>query len=301
LVKYKGRWVTAEEKTKREDADKVTAAQGSWLRRIRMLRTALINGTGDRRREAEAQLMAIRDPDAVVPLVRVFGQDEAPRRILLALILSTIGGREATAALVQRVLDEPDSEVRSVTFDHLKQRGDAGVTSRFLRALGREEVPVINRAAWALGNLNAVEAVPQLVTVLVTSEDRIVVPPLGGGSMAAPNAPVAPPGVVPRAYGNFGAVISTPPMVSNGAVAAGMGVVPYYAAPSFVPGGNYAGPGRPIQDAHVETFTYRNVEVLGALQKLTNQDFGYDVQAWRRWVTRSFNPHPRPSRRVPQP
>ena len=80
--------------------------------------------------------MAIRDPDAVVPLVRVFGQDEAPRRILLALVLSTIGGPEATSALVQRVLDEPDSEVRSITFEHLKQRGDAGVAGRFVRALG---------------------------------------------------------------------------------------------------------------------------------------------------------------------
>jgi hypothetical protein len=301
LVKYKGRWVTAEEKTKREDADKVSAAQGSWLRRIRMLRTALINGTADRRREAEAQLMAIRDADAVVPLVRVFGQDEAPRRILLALVLSAIGGREATAALVQRVLDEPDSEVRSITFDHLKQRGDAGVANRFIRALGRQDVPVINRAAWALGNLNVVESVPQLVAVLVTSEERIVVPPLGGGGSIPPLSTPVGGGVVPRAYGNFGAVVSTPYAASNGAVAAGMGVVPYYAAPGLVPGGNYAGPSRPAQDAHVETFTYRNTEVLAALQKLTGQDFGYNVEAWRRWVTRSFNPHPQPSRRVPQP
>jgi hypothetical protein len=300
LVKYKGRWVTAEQKSKREDADKLTAAQGSWLRRIRMLRHALMNGAEDRRREAEAQLMAIRDPDAVGPLVRVFGQDEAPRRVLLALVLSAIGGREATAALVERVLDEPDSEVRSITFEHLKQRGDAGAASRLIRALGRQDVPVINRAAWALGNLDVKESVPQLVAVLVTSEDRIVVPPLGGGSIPTPNVPVTP-GLVPRAYNNFGVVVSTPPAVSNGAIAAGMGVIPYYAAPGLVPGGNYAGPSRPIQDAHVETFTYRNVEVLGALQKLTGQDFGYDVDTWRRWVARSFNPHPHPSRRVPQP
>src|SRR5262249_12082533 len=116
LVKYKGRWITAEQKRKREDADKLNAAQGSWLRRIRILRQALINGSSDRRREAEAQLMAIRDPDAVVPLLRVLGQDEAPRRILLSLVLSTIAGPEATAALVQRILDESDSEVRAITF-----------------------------------------------------------------------------------------------------------------------------------------------------------------------------------------
>jgi hypothetical protein len=301
LVKYKGRWVTPEEKTKLEDGDKLSAAQGSWLRRIRLLRQALMSGSSDRRREAESQLMAIRDSDAVRPLVRVFGQDEAPRRILLALVLSAIAGPESTAALVQRILDEPDSEVRTVTFDHLKQRNDAGVSRRFIRALGSEDVKVINRAAWALGNLNALESVPHLVPMLITYEDRIVVPPLDGGSLPTPNMPAAP-GVVPRAYSNYGVVVTTPPAVSNGVIASGMGVIPWYGVPpGLVPGGNYAGPSKPPQDAHVETFTYQNVEVLGALQKLTGEDFGYDIEAWRRWVTRSFNPHPHPSRRVPQP
>jgi HEAT repeats len=301
LVKYKGRWVTAEEKSKREDADKLSAAQGSWLRRIRLLRQALINGNPDRRREAESQLMAIRDPDAVVPLLRVFGQDDAPRRILLSLVLSTIAGPEATAGLVQRVLDESDSEVRAITFDHLRQRDDPRTAGRFVRALGNEDVTVINRAAWALGNLSAVDSVPRLVSVLVTTEDRIVVPPLDGGSISGPSIPVAP-GLVPRAYNNFGVVATTPPVVSNGAVAMGLGVVPWYAAPpGYIPGGMAALPSKPPQDAHVETFTYRNVEVLNALQRLTGQDFGYDVDAWRRWITRSFNPHPNPTRRVPQP
>ena len=80
LVKYKGRWVTAEEKTKRENVEQTTASQVSWLRRIKLLRQAILNGSNDRRREAEAQLMAIRDADAVVPLVRVFGEDEPARR-----------------------------------------------------------------------------------------------------------------------------------------------------------------------------------------------------------------------------
>ncbi len=46
LVKYKGRWVTAEEKTKREDAEKISASQGSWLRRIRMLAASDRQRTG---------------------------------------------------------------------------------------------------------------------------------------------------------------------------------------------------------------------------------------------------------------
>ncbi len=261
LVKYKGRWVTEEEKTKREASDRMSTAQGSWLRRIRMLRNAIVNGPPDRRREAESQLMAIRDADAVVPLVKVFGQDEAPRRILLALVLSTIGGNEATSALIQRVLDEPDAEVRSITFEHLKQRGDAGVANRFIRALAREDIKVVNRAAWALGNLEAVDSVPQLVAVLVTYEDRIVVPPLDGLA-SAPSVPTSP-GIIPRAFNNYGLVYTTPPAVSNGAIAMGLGGVPYGSLPPGSLPGNYVAQSKPPADAHVETFTYRNVEVLG--------------------------------------
>ena len=51
----------------------------------------------------------------------------------------------------------------------------------------------------------------------------------------------------------------------------------------------------------VVTFTFRNVEVLAALEKMTGQDFGYDIDSWRHWVSREFNPAPKPARRVPQP
>jgi hypothetical protein len=185
LVKYKGRWITSEEKTKREEAAQITASQSSWLRRIKLLRQALINGPADRRREAESQLMAIRDGDAVVPLVRVFGQDERPRRILLALVLSANGSKEATRALVNRVLSEPDTEVRQVTFDHLKQRDEPGVPAQLARALASEDVQVINRAAWALANLGAVEAVPRLVPALITVQQRIVLVPVSGVNLPA--------------------------------------------------------------------------------------------------------------------
>ncbi len=303
LVKYKGRWVTAEEKTKRENVEQTTAAQVSWLRRIKLLRQAILNGTNDRRREAEAQLMAIRDTDAVAPLVRVFGEDDPPRRILLALVLSSIGSTEATKALIRRVLDEPDSEVRSVTLDHLKQRDEAGVPAQFARALASENVIVINRAAWALRNLEAVEAVPRLVSVLVTREDQIVmVPP--GEQLNGPPLEMSAGGLIPRAANNSGAIFSTPPQVSNGAIAYGLVSVPYYAmgSPSF--GGSPMNIGAPLKggpEPKVVTFTYRNVEVLSALQRLTGQDFGYDVDSWRRWIARSFNPNPKPARRVPQP
>src|SRR5262249_1968435 len=145
-------------------------------------------------------------------------------------------GPEATAALVQRILDESDSEVRSITFEHLRQRDDSKTMAHLVKALRNEDVKVVNRAAWALGNLNAVDSVPHLVAVLITYEDRIVTPPLEGGGIPGPTMPVAP-GLVPRAYNNFGVVATTPPQVGPGVVAMGLGTVPWFAMqPGTIPG-----------------------------------------------------------------
>ena len=98
LVKYKGRWVTAEEKTQAGGCREARARAGIVAAADPHPATGdRSTGRADRRREAESQLMAIRDPDAVVPLVRVFGQDEPRVASSLALVLSTIGGPEATA------------------------------------------------------------------------------------------------------------------------------------------------------------------------------------------------------------
>ncbi len=248
--------------------------------------------------------MSIRDADAVVPLVRVFAQDERPRRILLALVLSAIGTPEATRALVGRVLAESDSEVRQVTFEHLKQRDERGVPAQFARALASEDIQVINRAAWALGNLEAVETVPRLVSALITVQQQIIMVPVPGVNL--PPDPLAPMGPAPalKALNSSGIVVQTPPAVGPGVVAYGMSAIPWYqlSSPGVAASLGLTPGSRPsLPEPKVATFTYRNVEVLSALQKLTGQDFGYDVTSWKRWVARSFNPNPKPSRLVPQP
>jgi len=295
LVKYKGRWVSAEEKAKRDVEDQALAEQAAWVRRIKILRQAIVNGPTDRRREAEAQLMAIREAEAVVPLLRVLGNDEPAQRILLAQVLSAIPAREATAALVKQVLAEPLSSVRAIVYDKLKDRDDPTAVPRLVKALSSSDIMVINRAAWTLGNLGAVEAVPKLIPVLVTTEDQIVMVQPGGGNTGA----VGGPGSVPLRMNNSNVALLTPPAVSQGAVAYGSMSAPYYALP---PGaGLDAGAQIRQPEPRVATFSYRNVEVLAALQKMTRQDFGYDVQSWRDWVSRQYNPNPRPARRVPQP
>ena len=48
-------------------------------------------------------------------------------------------------------------------FDKLKDRDDPAVVSQLVRALASSDIQVINRAAWTLGNLGAVEVVPRLI------------------------------------------------------------------------------------------------------------------------------------------
>ena len=189
-----------------------------------------------------------------------------------------------------------------MTLEHLKQRDEDGVPGQFARALGSENVIVINRAAWAVRNLEAVEAVPRLASVLVTTEDQIVMVPPG----VTYNGP---PWRCRRGAWSLGRptiagrLLRAAP-VSNGAIAYGLMAAPYYPMGARASRATGLGHGRPVKagpEPKVVTFTYRNVEVLAALQRLTGQDFGYDVDSWRRWVARSFNPNPKPARRVPQP
>jgi hypothetical protein len=304
LVKYKGRWVSADEKSKREHEDQMTAAQANRARQIKMLRDAMVRGKPDRQREAEAQLMAIRDPEAVKPLVRVLGKDEAPMRILLAHILEMIPGPAATTALVNHLLAENQSDVRLTIFDKVQKRDDPAIVRMLIRALSSSDIRIINRAAWALGQMHAQEAVPSLIGALVTTEQRIVI--ATPSAVAAQQGPISaimgPDGpLTPVAVNQSSMAVMTPAVVAPGVVARGFISAPWYEWPGGFGIGTVGQQINNNPDAHVATFQYQNAEVLTALEKLTLQDFGYDVASWRAWVSRSFNPQRKATRRVPQP
>lgn len=119
-----------------------------------------------------------------------------------------------------------------------------------------------------------------------------MVPPNNSNSGPIGGVPLAP-----IAVNNGGAAFMTPPVVGQGVVAFGTVSTPAYGMPGLAVGGQINTQAEP----RVVTFTYRNTEVLAALQKLTGQDFDYNVAAWREWVSREYNPNPIPARRVPQP
>jgi hypothetical protein len=145
-------------------------------------------------------------------------------------------------------------------------------------------------------------AVPRLVAALLSTEERLILVPAEGD--AVPNAPSGMPGPVLMGMNQNAAAFLTGPAMAPGSVGYGAVAVPMIGGIGPLGGGSYLGmgasPNRGPQPRYV-TYTYENVEVRAALQKLTGQDFGYDASAWRGWIKTSFNPNPTPVRRVRQP
>lgn len=306
LVKHKGKWISKEEKERLDESATLSAEQSGWSRRLKTLRNAVVNGPEPRAREAEAQLLAIKEKVAVKPVLRTLGTDPNPEiRALAAQILSGIPGREASSALVNRMLNEPDETVRQPTMNALAKREDPVVVSELTNALTSKNTYVINRAAWALGNLGAKASVPKLVPALVTVEyETVLVQPTvnpNGGVGGGTGFPGTQFGMM-NGYGPSVPVVGAP-AVGPGVVAFGASSVPFSTYIGQTPiAGNAATdiPGRGPVPKMVAS-PRKNTEVLQALIKLTGKDFGYEVATWKRYVETQFRVDPVPVRRVPQP
>ncbi|WP_435005756.1 HEAT repeat domain-containing protein [Tundrisphaera lichenicola] len=301
FIKYKGRWITPEEKQRKEDEQAIAAEGAAWIKQLRFLRDAYLSGPEERTREAERRLLSIVEPAAISPVLRVLGSDSVPAiRIMASRILGKIPGPIASTGLVGRLTNEPDEEVRQATMDEIARRTPSEVVPGLTRALRANSAEVVNRAAWGLGNLNALSTVPKLVPALVTVETRVMMPGIENNSSGNFNVSFNAVSPAPE-VGNYGGIsipVLTPPAVGQGAVGFGATSVPYGAlnAPNLNTGTVDRGP-----TPRMVSIKHHNAEVLAALVKMTGEDFGYDVATWNRWVASSFRIDSAPARRVPQP
>jgi len=311
LVLWKGRWLSEDEKERELEDQQEAEDRVSWIRKIRDLDRDLRSNAPERRTAAEIELGRIDDPEAVPALLKVLGASTVDSRLVLAHVLGGIPGAAAARGLVDMILAEERDPVRVAVLDQLKKRDEPGIAARLVKALRSSNPRIVNRAAWALGNLDVFAAVPSLLRVLVTTEERVVLVPTAGYEATGPAfRPIL------MAWNGSNAAYLTPPVVAPGAVAFGafvvpqtFGINPYNNMPispnapaaGYLPG-QFSRVGASLGPApQLVTYTYHNVEVHDALVKLTGRDFEYNVGQWRTWVARAFNPNPEPIRRVPQP
>ena len=299
LIKYKGRWVTPEEKERREMLVATAAEGNSWVRRIKLLRDAYLAGPGERSQEAERRLLAIEEPVAIGPVLKVLGDDPIPAlRTMAARIVAVIPGPEAARGLVGLLLDEEDDQVRLATMNEVARRESSEIVPLLLRALRSTHHRVVNRSAWVLSNLNAVVTVPKLVPALITVEYEVVM--VGGGpAVPEPSFTPSPPAAGFGSYSGVSIPVLTPPAVGPGSVGFGATSVPYGALNGVSIGSGFSASRGPVP--RLVPIEYRNDEVLAALVKMTGRDFGYDIPSWKRWVATSFKVESAPTRRVLEP
>ena len=158
---------------------KLTAAvQVNWQRRIRAIRVGMLE-SGVERREADGrkQILAIRDPLAILPMTRVLGSGNRAARLVLAEALAAFPQDEATLNLAVLALSDGEDDIRRRALAELVLRDDTRVSAQLRKALDSDNDELIRRAAVGLGELRAVEAVPDLIEELtVRRTKRVEVP-----------------------------------------------------------------------------------------------------------------------------
>jgi hypothetical protein len=297
FVKYQGRWVTPEERERRDLLASKAAENSTWSKKIKLLREGFLSPQSSRSEEAERRLLAIDEPIAVGPILKILAEDPLPAiRAIASKVLAGIPGADATNGLVGRFLIEDVESVRQVTMNELARRNPAEVVPLLVRSLKSSHHLIVNRSAWGLGNLNVVTVVPKLIPALITVEHEIVMVDSATGANVGGSGGGAGFGVTNRAIPYL-----TPPAVGPGSVAYGASSIP---STSLGTGSGFAigsGGNSPGPVPKLVPIEYRNDEVLNALIKLTGRNFGYDMATWKQWLSSSFKVETPPTRRVREP
>jgi hypothetical protein len=169
FVRYKGAWRLPQEVELDTRRERIESKEIEWRKRLRVWRSAIIRRPNDRE-EAVDQIQAIDSPLAVTALAELLKEPREPRQLKLLYIdvLGKFDTPGAAAALLERVMKDDELDIAERCIEILRVHGTNQARVVLSKALKEKENRVINRAAWALGELGAPEAVPALIDALVT-------------------------------------------------------------------------------------------------------------------------------------
>ncbi|MCA8995338.1 MAG: HEAT repeat domain-containing protein [Planctomycetaceae bacterium] len=266
-VQHRGRWITTQEMELLNKTSAEREAELAWFPKIRTWLAWATSTSPQRQKDGVQNLKDIQDPDAISALDRFLGSHESRQvRLLMVEILSGISDQRIVVPLLEFFLYDGDPVVRRGAIDLLGPAYLDTALPHLVKALDDDSNLTVNRAAEALGFLGDERAVPRLIESLITSHKYKVAVPQGNQMSFGTGADGRP---------TMGGSSLIPPGIEMMARA---GQLPYGAIvnPPNVPGA--------MKTVTVRV-TVKNTDVLGALQKLTGQDFGYDERAWLQWWT----------------
>jgi hypothetical protein len=242
-------------------------------------RQYLIPSDPEKWAQGRARLLAIRDPLAAEPIVKILGPGSVEVRCLEAEALGQIPGDSAMQPLVALVISDESPAVVEAAVKALAARHDPRAAVSLIHVVQRSQKPTLQRAAYALGEMGAWEATGALINNLKAIEARSMLvtevvpepPHAFFGTMTAYVAnvePVVAPGVV--AYR---------PIIGGVTSGNGMGAL-----------GGSTGPTEQTVERMVPMWVEQPV-ILDALRKITGQDFGYNTATWRAWFPQADREH----------
>lgn len=171
---YGGRSVTAQEaELFRQKADFKKEAQ-VWKKRIKSIESLLRDGDP----AGLEQLRAVTNPAALEAITDRLRRENDPQiRILYVQAMGKIASPAAMGDLASVAMVDDDYEVRLTALERIAAGNEATPSAirHFRRSLFHSDNTVVNRAASALGYLNATEAIGDLINTLVTRHQRTVV------------------------------------------------------------------------------------------------------------------------------
>ena len=179
FVIYAGKSVTPQEAEllKIQDENKKSAAQ--WKKKIRSIQIGLKNDS----EEAREDLRLVNAPEALIAVTGALREEKNPRnRELFVLAMGKIGTPAALGDLAAVAIGDDDEEVRRTAIEMILRYPQAipGAVEYFRDILRHPEKytnPAINRAGYALENLDAPAALPDLINALITRHTETIVIP----------------------------------------------------------------------------------------------------------------------------
>jgi hypothetical protein len=179
-VRHEGGWRLPQEVEIDTRQDRRVVEEKDWRKKLQVWRNAIVRNRNDSR-DAVAKLRDVKDPLAIAGLSEMLADPEEPKQLKLLYIdvLSQFSSPSAVAALLKRVMTDPDLEVRERSIDAAKLHGNQQALVILSRLLKDKDNKVVNEAGWALGRLGDPAAVPALIEAVVTKHRYRV--QMGGG------------------------------------------------------------------------------------------------------------------------
>lgn len=265
-VRYKGRYITPEEKQLLENSQGEREQQLAWYGKVRLWSNWLGGRNDSNRQQAVEQFKGLNDPNAIPALKNFLAEDPSRDvRIVYINTLRQMQHPDATTELVRLAVLDGDQGIRQRAIETIPTPHTGLATGELVQYLKHGDNPVVRRAGSAIKQLGSQQAVPHLIEALVTNhkykvavERPRVGVSLGPGGAVGPAAggPILPPDL-------------------HAAIMAGI-IPPESIVPPRTPAAS-------IQWVTVRV-DQQNPEVLEALREITQVNFGYDKRTWRLWL-----------------